>query len=270
MADKQDNDEYKFSDLDEMHSESMEEEPSFKPEKSEEELKSRERSDLIRRNVLIVIVVVIVAFLLYKFIGSYFIKKTTTTTPPIPQVTTPVAAPKPVEPPPKPAAAVEPVVTPPAPTPAPENPAVQQKLEALESNQESLRADLNKVNTQLDGINNSINALNTKMAELNQTITTLATTVEQQSTRITALLAPKLKPKKNRVITIQTKEEPLVYYIQAVIPGRAWLIASNGSTLTVREGTKVQGFGVVRLIDAIQGRVLMSTGRVIRFSQQDS
>lgn len=274
MAENQDNDEYKFSDFDDMSSGSMHEEPSLKPDKSQSQLKEGERSDLIRRNVLIVIVVVILAFILYKFFGGYFFKKSVLSTAPVvatPKaqvVATPVFEPKPVEPPPKQITPVEPVV---ATTPPPvDNPMVQQKLDALESNQQSLRNDLGTMNNQLGGINTNINALNTKITELNQVITTLATTVEQQSARITVLLAPKIEPKKNLMIMRRNMIPPLVYYIQAVIPGRAWLIATNGSTLTVREGTQVKGYGVVRLIDATQGRVIMSSGRVIRFSQQDS
>ena len=62
----------------------------------------------------------------------------------------------------------------------------------------------------------------------------------------------------------------MLYYIQAVIPGRAWLIATNGSTLTVREGSTIPGYGIVRKIDPNLGKVFMSTGKVIRFSQLDS
>ncbi len=240
----------------------MDEEP-VKPGNSE--LKERERSDKIRRNALIVIVIVIVIFLLYKFIGGFFAKKSDIQTPPA--VVTPVVVSKPVVAIPKQTVVVEPLVTtaPPA-----ENPMVQQKLDTLESSQQSLRNDLGTMNNQLDGINTSITALNTKMVELNQVITNLAAIVEQQSARITVLLAPKIKPRKSHRIYKRDMESTLVYYIQAVIPGRAWLIATNGSTLTVREGTQVKGYGVVRLIDAIQGRVIMSSGRVFRFSQQDS
>ena len=60
------------------------------------------------------------------------------------------------------------------------------------------------------------------------------------------------------------------YYIQAVIPGRAWLVSSQGLTITVREGTSVPGYGIVKLIDPNQGRILTSSGRTITFSQQDS
>ena len=63
---------------------------------------------------------------------------------------------------------------------------------------------------------------------------------------------------------------PIHYYIQAVIPGRAWIIATNGSTLTVREGTNIAGYGIVRLIDPLDGRIVTSSGQIIRFSQEDS
>jgi len=63
---------------------------------------------------------------------------------------------------------------------------------------------------------------------------------------------------------------PAQYFLQAIIPGRAWLISTNGDTVTVREGTRISSYGVVRFIDAKRGRVLTSSGQVIRFSQEDS
>jgi intracellular multiplication protein IcmG len=60
------------------------------------------------------------------------------------------------------------------------------------------------------------------------------------------------------------------YNIQAVIPGRAWLIATNGATLTVSQGTAIPGYGIVKLIDPVQGKVTTSSGQIIRFSQEDS
>ncbi|MBA3536672.1 MAG: type IV secretion protein IcmG, partial [Tatlockia sp.] len=84
------------------------------------------------------------------------------------------------------------------------------------------------------------------------------------------LLTEKAKPKPVRRRLIVKSAPRLMYFIQAIIPGRAWLIATNGSTITVREGTRIAGWGVVKLIDPIQGRVLTSSGRIIRFSQRDS
>jgi intracellular multiplication protein IcmG len=163
---------------------------------------------------------------------------------------------------------VQPLVTPPVST---ETPVIKQKLQDLELSQYNLRSELNAANSRLDTINNTMNSLNEKIATLTQGITRLSETVEAQANRLTLMTAMQKKPK---VVHKRNHFKPnfprVVYNIQAVIPGRAWLIASNGSTLTVREGSEISGYGVVRLIDAAQGRVTMSSGRVIRFSQEDS
>lgn len=50
------------------------------------------------------------------------------------------------------------------------------------------------------------------------------------------------------------------YFVQAVIPGRAWLRGSDGSAITVTIGDKVLGYGKVASIDPYSGLVKMSTG----------
>ena len=97
--------------------------------------------------------------------------------------------------------------------------------------------------------------------------------LDQQTQVIEGLLrhqAQKRAPPKAMAKARGPVAKPMNYYVQAVIPGRAWLIATNGSTLTVRQGSSVRGYGVVQSIDAVQGRVNTSSGRVIRFSQDDS
>lgn len=150
---------------------------------------------------------------------------------------------------------------------------INQKLSMLESNQQDMKAEFANTSNELSGINNNINTMMTKVTELNNTIAHFTAKVDEQAEKIERLTAearaikkvhaPRKMQPKNAVPVLQ-------YYIQAVIPGRAWLIATNGSTLTVREGTVIPGFGMVKLIDARQGRVLTSSGRAIRFSQEDS
>jgi intracellular multiplication protein IcmG len=162
------------------------------------------------------------------------------------------------------------------PTPAPTTPTeqpeqVNQKLSTLETNEQNVQSEMNSINERLSGINTNVNELVEKMNTLNHTINELATKVDQQSNAIASLKAREEKrPKPVRAHAVVRKPRHAKYYIQAVIPGRAWLIAGNGSTLTVREGSQIRGYGVVKLIDPNQGRVVTSSGQVIRFSQQDS
>lgn len=268
MVDNKDNDEYEFADLDVMSPDSMgEDETHSGTDKSTEAPREAGKKD-VKRNASIVVVLVVIAMLLYKFLGSFFSKKTE----PVKSETAPVAVTQPIVQTPKPvvieqAPPVTPVVTQQAPQPV-ENPALNQKFASIELNEQTLRTDVNNLGNQLNSINSSITDLNTKIANLGQMVTTLSNTVEQQSLQIAHLV--EVRTKKIQTAKRHKMAQYPVYFIQAVIPGRAWLIAANGSTLTVREGTNVAGYGVVKLIDPVQGRVIMSSGRVIRFSQQDS
>lgn len=146
---------------------------------------------------------------------------------------------------------------------------VSKRVAAMELSQQSVRDEVSSMNQQVITVNNNVNNLNSQIANLNQVITNLSTQLTKQSEEIDRLMV-KNQPKRvvRRIIKIHNPS--LYYYIQAVIPGRAWLIATNGSTLTVREGTKIPGYGMVKLIDPLQGRVITSSGQVIRFSQEDS
>lgn len=211
----------------------------------------------IRRNALIAIGVILLAVFFYKLIWPLFtVKKTPQEINP-----PPIIAPMPTQPPP------QPTVTP---TPIPAlTPQVDQKLSALEMGQQTVRSEVEAVNNQLNGISSSVSDLTSKITQLNQIISTLTIKVDQQAEEI-AKLTVKPRPKPVRRAIRKSPAPGAPYYIQAVIPGRAWLITPNGSTLTVREGSQIPGYGVVKLIDPNQGRVIMSSGQVIRFSQQDS
>ena len=50
------------------------------------------------------------------------------------------------------------------------------------------------------------------------------------------------------------------YYVQAVIPGRAWLKGADGSALTITVGSTIPGYGKVRSIDPYSGIVSISSG----------
>lgn len=259
-------DEYQFADLDVISPDSSDGDEGSSGEASPAKKQSEGGRKDIRRNALIVVGLVILAMLIYEFWGVFFSKKTDADTTTVPPITAAPPQPTPIQPVTTP---VQPVAPPTTPIQAgPDNSQITQKLSALELSQQNLRSEVTALNDQLSGINTNMNELTTKITDLSQMLTTLAAKVDQQSNQIAILTtrtAPKPVPR-----VVHRGPPPRVYHIQAVIPGRAWLIATNGSTLTVREGTQIPGYGVVKLIDARQGRVITSSGQVIRFSQQDS
>jgi len=259
MADNT-NDEYEYADLDMIGTDPVEE-----GEKLPSEAATRHRdlqSNNIKRNSLIVIGLVILAMVLYKILGSFYSTKKVVTEPeptPAPVVISqPVVQPQPV------------VTVQPAPVVTDNQPQITQKIAAIELSQQNVREEVSTVSNQLSGISTNVNDLTSKIEDLNQTISALAAKVEEQSNQLAILNKPKVIPVKVRHVIRRPVVPSLVYYINAVIPGRAWLIATNGSTLTVREGSIIAGYGIVKLIDPNQGRVITSSGRVIRFSPQDS
>lgn len=257
-----DNDEYQFSDLDALGPDSDNEVvatdeaegPTGKPSSEEA------RAKLIK-NAIIAVVVIIVLIIIVKLFSAFFSgKKPETKLASVPQEQA------------QPAVAVTP--------PQPPAPIVQQtsqgsvkitqQLTDLESNQQNMQNGISTLNSQLGGINGNLNAVSAKIAELSTIIANLSAKVEEQSREIDQLTIKRTKAV-NTVHRIHHKPGMAIkYYIQAVIPGRAWLIATNGNTLTVREGSTVPGYGVIKLIDPNQGCILTSSGRMIKFSQQDS
>ncbi|WP_199741625.1 type IVB secretion system protein IcmG/DotF [Legionella sp. km535] len=265
----QDNDEYRFAELDSFENESMGgAELGQSGDLSSGKGQHSEQKN-IKRNALIAVGLVIFAMVLYKFIGYMFFSGTSE------PVANKAAVPT----------ITEVATTQPAPTttitPAPVQ-QIQQvkqidsqaereltnKVSALEASQQSLRSEVSALSDQIGAINNNINNLNSQIANLNQVMGTLSNQLAKQSEVIGVLIA-RSQPKKVKPVAHYVPQS-IKYNIQAVIPGRAWLIGSNGSTITVREGTNIAGYGVVKLIDSLQGRVLTSSGQVIKFSQDDS
>lgn len=254
------NDEYHFADLEESNPDHVDETTNFDPETVPEE-KSSFALNHTKRNAIVVIAVIVILLGVYKFGSAIFSKKKVVEKPQIATLN-PVPAFKPVvQPQPLPA-------PPPQPTPAAEQ-QVEQKLASLEVSQQTITSNLGSVSNQVGSLNQNVTNLAAKVAELNGVIANLNEKLAEQSQQIQQMTI-KVRPVVRPHVYPKKSKHGNYYFIQAIIPGRAWLMNTNGSTLTVREGTIIHGYGMVKLIDAEQGRVVMSSGQIIRFSQADS
>lgn len=265
MADKdQSNDEYQFAELDSSDNESMGQAESDMNKKETARQGSAETKD-VRRNALIVIIVVFAIFFTYRFILPMFSHKDTVSTikPAIPSIAQTTPQPVAVKPTPAPVQQVQPVVH-----NVVDN-ELKKNVSVIEINQQSIRSEVTSLSNQVTSVNNKIDDLTNQMSKLNQALTSLSNQVAMQSHEMSQLIA-RSQPKRIKPKVVYHNVPPVTYNIQAVIPGRAWIIGSNGSILTVREGIKIRGYGVVQLIDPMQGRVVTSSGKIIRFSPEDS
>ncbi len=265
MAENDQNDEYKFVELDGLDNHMGDPDSTSGDGNSSFARQGTNSKKDIKRNALIAIVVIVFAMLMYKMIGYFFLDKKDTVavqnpSQPIAQVVSqptiqPVINTVPTAP-------VQSIIT-------VDNSDLNKKVAAIDISQQNVRSEIGTVSQQVTTVNNNVQNLNNQIASLNQVINNLSTQLAKQSEEINLLMV-RTQPKRVVKQVIKITTQPLIYYIQAVIPGRAWLIGTNGSTLTVREGTKISGYGVVKLIDPLEGRVVTSSGQVIRFSQEDS
>jgi len=115
--------------------------------------------------------------------------------------------------------------------------------------------------------------VNKLLRKLDEKLTSLDTEVDKIHSNVKehkVLISKRIQTAKRKaVVAHQAKKEYAAsktrYYIQALVPGRAWIKSKKGSTITVRKGSRVSTYGVVREIDVLNGRILTTSGRVIRF-----
>lgn len=120
--------------------------------------------------------------------------------------------------------------------------------------------EINSIIVNLSSIQNSFADLGDQIENLQGNISTLSQQVAYQQDTITQLQEEQDTQDDNRTI----------YYIQAIIPGRAWLKGSDGSTLTVRAGSEIPDYGTVSIIDVNQAIITVNTGEVIGYDPNDS
>lgn len=204
-----------------------------------------------------VVLVFFAMFVIYKVLVGIFRSK-----PPAKPVAVqqPILQPQPI------AMAPGPVITA---APAPE---ITQKLSVLQASEDKLNIDFNNLNNQVTGVGASVGELSSKVDQLSQAVNVLAAQLAEQSRQIILLTAKQHEyvRVKRAHAAYKNVNQKLVYFLQAVIPGRAWIISNTGNTMTVRDGSNIVGYGIVKRIDPNEGRVITSSGRVIVFSQLDS
>lgn len=149
------------------------------------------------------------------------------------------------------------------------------ELNQLSANQNNLQNTISGLSSQVNQLTNQVNSLNNNYQTLMQEFASLQNKLNLAVQAIEELSASQKSkrqltpaPHHYRKVRAYTPIQYEKYYIQAIIPGRAWLISSNGQTLTVTVGSKVPGYGTVRKILPLEGRVIMSSSRILKFNQE--
>ena len=149
----------------------------------------------------------------------------------------------------------------------------EKKLSVLEQERSRLNTDFLVMHQQIRDVTQTVSQMAASLDEIKQSMEHMQNKLEQQSQQMVRLQSIKRAQRvasESKAKKVTPKAEQTRYFIQAIIPGRAWLMSTQGTMLTVSRGSAVPGYGDVRLINPKLGRIFTSSGRVIQFSQADS
>lgn len=117
---------------------------------------------------------------------------------------------------------------------------------------------LNDFANQNKNLQEKVTALNSRVVTMESALNQLIQVLTRQTRAASHAQAEPPPPPPPAVV-----QSRAAYNVQAIIPGRAWLRADNGETLTVTEGDMIKSLGRVSRIDPYDGVVEVNTGTKI-------
>lgn len=148
----------------------------------------------------------------------------------------------------------------------------QDNYRNLDQTQSELQAQVNALSTQMSSLTSNVRNISENLKTLNNQLSQLAAAVINEA-KLGSGLGEQMKQLQMKMVAKRLEVQPrrlAQYFVQAMIPGRAWLVNAEGQTLTVTQGTAVADYGVVRYVDTSNSQVLTSSGRTITYSLADS
>lgn len=142
----------------------------------------------------------------------------------------------------------------------------QSRVAAAKAQADALEAKSNALDQTINQQQQAITQLQSNMEMLQESVNTLTTSVSTLTQKFDTLDSKLTKPAVKQVSRAVSTPPPITYFVRAMVPGRAWLQASNGSTLSVAVGNEVPGHGTVSNVALGSGQVIMSDGSVFTYN----
>lgn len=146
--------------------------------------------------------------------------------------------------------------------------ALDSRLATVENNYNDVMNQLNQLgqqaaqnSAQMNNVSQNIQMLESQMMKLNNVLLDLLSEAKKKQN-----VELQQQAERSHYAGAKREDTPeLVYYIQAIIPGRAWLKDSNGKIFTVTTGDQIPGYGRIIDIDPKNGLVKTDQGRAIEY-----
>lgn len=140
-----------------------------------------------------------------------------------------------------------------------------------EKNQELVQKQINNIKEHFNDYRDRLSVVNDQQQQIQQDINAIANQVEQLTTALQHVLIEQQKIKKAIKPKPKNKVKPMpeAYHVRAIVPGRVWLESETGENVSLRVGSKLAGYGEVKVISPRQGMVIMSNGSIIQYAVDD-
>lgn len=163
---------------------------------------------------------------------------------------------------------------------APASDAALKQIADLQAQQKNLVDALNALNQQnqqasdrMQNIERNIGSMENQVMQLNNALQTVITAVKRPPMLQRPMATTQVSDNTGYSATVTSPmpakaamtSSRISYYVQAIIPGRAWLRDSENRMMTVSKGDMIPGLGAVTAIDPLQGTVSISNGAVIEY-----
>ncbi len=138
------------------------------------------------------------------------------------------------------------------------------KFEPLHSKISTVEKNVNDINSKNQNLLGQVRELTNDVHDLHYQILMINEKLE----KVSGMLEKKDKPSESKKAEIK---KPLkVYFIRALIDGRAWIQDEQGNSITVKLGDKVDDYDVVQGIYPEQGVITTTSGRNIVYASGDN
>ncbi len=145
------------------------------------------------------------------------------------------------------------------------DPQVIAQLTSLKSDSMNNGAVIRQLQAQVQQLTNALNQARAQQQQSNQSLMILVSQVQQLTAQVKALTQPKLV-KVGKAAPKVDLAPVITFQLRAVVPGRAWIVGSDGQSQSVAVGDHVDQYGTVQSIDADAGVVITTSGKTIKFS----
>jgi hypothetical protein len=146
-----------------------------------------------------------------------------------------------------------------------ENTKNYENLVTMLKNNTTMNEEISKAVKQTQTVDKEkLSTLEGQLGSMEEGLNQMRSAVQELTTQVQSnqALQKKVEFYEKKLATNQSSEirKKKQYFVQAVVPGRAWLKAADGTVETVAVGDDLSGYGKVTSIDPYSGAVETSTG----------